>query len=246
MELTGLRVLVTGASSGIGRELAGQFISAGASVIAHGRDPHRLAALAERHPSLNIVEADISNEEGRRHLAEEVERLGGIDILVNNAGIQVAVDARNPIGWSHIDTELRTNLHAPIHLIHLLMPSLMNRRGNAPRAAIVNITSGLALAPKSSGATYCASKAAMRSYTKSLRWQLRNEPVHVIEALPPLVKTPMTDGRNDDGIPADECARQIVRGIEQDKREIYVGKSKLLRIIMRVSPGLGERIMRDY
>jgi uncharacterized oxidoreductase len=85
----------------------------------------------------------------------------------------------------------------------------------------------------------------LRSYSQGLRWQLRESPVAVIEALPPLVKTAMTEGRNEDAMAPSECARQIVRGIQADKSEIYVGKAKLLRVVMRVSPALGRRIMRD-
>ena len=121
----------------------------------------------------------------------------------------------------------------------------MTRRPDAPHGAIVNVTSGLALAPKAASAPYCASKAALRSHSQALRWQLRATPVRVVEALPPLVRTEMTAGRNDGAMEPAACAQQIVRGLRNDRTEIYVGKAQLLRIIMRVAPSLGRRIMRD-
>jgi len=166
-------------------------------------------------------------------------------MLVNNAATQTPVDALQPVEWRTLEDELHLNLHAPIHLAHLLLPSLVVRRPEAPEAAIVNITSGLALAPKAASAPYCASKAALRSYSKALRWQLRETPVRVVEVLPPLVRTPMTAGRNEGAMAPAACAEQIVGGIRKGRDEIYVGKSQLLRVAMRVSPAIGERIMRD-
>lgn len=92
---------------------------------------------------------------------------------------------------------------------------------------------------------YSASKAALRSNSQALRWQLRDSHVKVIEALPPLVKTAMTEGRNNDAMAPAECARQIVQGVRADKTEIFIRKAKLLRVVMRVSPSLGRKIMRD-
>jgi uncharacterized oxidoreductase len=112
---------------------------------------------------------------------------------------------------------------------------------------IVNVTSGLALAPKQSSPVYCASKAGLRSFTKALRYQARKRAPHlsVVEALPPLVDTGMTAGRGRGKISAERCAREIVDGMIAGKDTIYVGRSKLLRTIFAASPHLAERIMRD-
>ena len=240
-----MRVVVTGATGGIGRELVSAFVAAGAEVIAHGRDSDKLEDLAASFPAVATVCGELSTAQGRAEFADALKAAGGVDGLVNNAGTQTPVDARSPGAWSNFESELCLNVHAPIHLIHLLLPALTERRPTAPHAFIVNVTSGLALAPKAASAPYSASKAALRSYSQGLRWQLRDSPVTVIEALPPLVKTAMTEGRNEDAMAPAECARQIVRGVRADKTEIYIGKAKLLRVVMRVSPALGRRIMRD-
>jgi uncharacterized oxidoreductase len=245
LDLSNKVVLVTGASSGIGRELVRSLVSRSATVVAAGRDPDRLAEVAAAHQCVVSVRADLGRAEGRRMLAEEIVRLGGIDTLINNAGTQTQVDARRPVEWDVLDREIELNLAAPIHLTHLLLPGLLRRGTSNEPSVVVNITSGLALAPKAAAAPYCATKAGLRSYTKALRWQLRDENVRVVEALPPLVKTPMTAGRNDAGIAASECADQIVSGLCSGCAEIYIGKSKLLRRVMRVAPGLGEKKMRD-
>ena len=111
------------------------------------------------------------------------------------------------------------NLNAPMHLIGHLLPSLLAR----PEAAIVNVTSGLAIAPRSGGPVYCATKAGLRSFTQALRHNLRGTKVHVIEALPPVVETAMTAARQTKKMPASECAAQIVDAIESNKDEANVG-----------------------
>ena len=244
VELTNRNVLVTGATSGIGNQLARQLAARGNRVFACGRDPERLAEL-RTVDGIEVITAELSTAADRTRLLDDVTRRGGVDIVVNNAGVQNLVDAHRPPAWDAIERELAVNLAAPIHLVHLFLPQIIERSSAQRPGAIVNITSGLALAPKASAAPYCAAKAGLRAYTTALRWQLRDDPVLVIEALPPLVKTPMTAGRNDDGISADDCAAAIVRGLENDRRQIYVGKSALLRKVMRVSPRLGEKIMRD-
>jgi uncharacterized oxidoreductase len=114
-----------------------------------------------------------------------------------------------------------------------------------PQARIVFVTSGLALAPKSSSPVYCASKAALRSFTKSLRAQVRQAGggIQIQEALPPLVDTDMTRGRGKGKISAETAASQILFGIAKGRAEIDVGATALLRCILRLSPALGERIM---
>ena len=164
--------------------------------------------------------------------------------MINNAGTQTEVDALAPAEWPILSREIEVNLAAPIHLVHLLLPSLVARASVSEPSVILNVTSGLALAPKAASAPYCATKAGLRSYTKALRWQIRDQNIRVVEALPPLVRTPMTAGRHDGAISASECAAEIVAGLRAQKYEIYVGKAKLLRRVMRIAPAIGDRRMR--
>ena len=239
------RVLVTGATSGIGEELVRRLAAAGASVIAVGRDATRLERLGSELAHVSPLRSDLSQAAERIALAEAVAARGDIDVLINNAGTQTPVDAAAPPAWSVLSREIELNLSAPIHLVHLLLPLLARRGSAGDPSVIVNVTSGLALAPKAASAPYCATKAGLRSYTKALRWQIRDQPVRVVEVLPPLVRTPMTSGRNDDAMSAGDCAAGIVAGLAAEKEEIYVGKANLLRLVMRVAPSVGERRMRD-
>jgi len=140
-------------------------------------------------------------------------------------------------------TELETaiNFIGPVELTKSMLPQMRH----LPGARLVFVTSGLALAPKRSSPVYCANKAGLRSFAKSLRAQLRNAQwnIEVTEALPPLVDTDMTRGRGRGKISAQTAARQIVEGIQAGKLEIYVGASALLRVINRISPALAEAIM---
>jgi len=132
------------------------------------------------------------------------------------------------------------NLNAPMHLIGQLLPGLLAR----PEAAIVNVTSGLAIAPRAGGPVYCASKAGLRSFTQSLRHNLKQSKVHVIEALPPVVDTAMTRGRiGGSKMSAKECAAQIIDAIESNSKEANVGMVKLLRMVYSISPALARRVM---
>lgn len=138
--------------------------------------------------------------------------------------------------------EIDLNFAGPIRLTLALMPSLLAQ----PSAMIVNVTSGLALAPKQSAPVYCAAKAGLRSFTKALRYQAqaRAPQLRIVEALPPLVDTGMTKGRGRGKISAAACAKEIVAGVTAGQEEIFVGKAKLLRTILGVSPGLADRLMR--
>ena len=114
-----------------------------------------------------------------------------------------------------------------------------------PSAAIVNITSALAVVPKQSAPIYCATKAALHSFTKALRYQLDGTPVNVFEIIPALVDTAMTKGRGKGKISADALAKEALRGIESDKYEIQIEKTKLLLALNRILPSVAERIIRN-
>jgi uncharacterized oxidoreductase len=237
MHLSGKRVLVTGGTDGIGAALIRALQSAGAVVVTTGRTADRIAVT--RAAGFEVIEADLSAPPGVETL---IAALGDrpIDILVNNAGAGIAHDFRHgPPDDALLDPGLFLNLHAPIHLITRLMPGLLSR----PEAMVVNVTSGLAIAPNGGGPVYCATKAALRSYSQALRHQLKGTRVHVLEALPPLVATQMNAGRAGRLMSAAECARQIVRAMQRNAAEANVGLVKLLQLVHSVSPALARRIM---
>ncbi len=240
MQLNGKTVLLTGGSAGIGRELARLMKARGASVIVTGRNAERLDFM--RAEGFEALHADLSNAAGVDTL---VAALGGrtIDVLVNNAGQGVDHDFREAAPDADAaDGCIYANLNAPIRLTAALMPMLRSR----PEAAIVNVTSGLAIAPRAGGPVYFATKAGLRSYTQAIRAQLADTKVHVIEALPPVVETQMTATRTGNKMKPEKCARQILHAIEHDRPEANVGMVKLLQAVNSVSPSLARKIMLRF
>ena len=237
MQLAGKTVLVTGSTDGIGAQLIRQLRDKGAKVIASGRNPERVAAT--RADGFEVIEADLSTPAGIDAL---LAGLGDrpIDVLVNNAGIGTSYDFRDgDVDLPGADKTYLLNLHAPTQLIARLMP-VLKARGEA---MVVNVTSGLALAPNGRSPVYCASKAGLRSYTLALREQMKGTGVKVVEALPPLVDTQMTAGRGKNKMSPAECARQIVAGMESGKETINVGMVKFLQVVHSISPALARSIM---
>jgi uncharacterized oxidoreductase len=239
MQVKGKTALVTGGTDGIGLEIARQLKAKDATVIVCGRREDRLAAA--RSEGMEAMAADLSSADG---CAAFLKALGvrPLDILINNAGMSGNFGPGEPIDLAFTDRAIFLNLNAPMHLIGRLLPGLLER----PEAAIVNVTSGLAIAPRAGGPVYCASKAGLRSFTQSLRHNLRNSKVRVIEALPPVVETAMTAARQQKKMPATECAAQIIDAIESNKAEANVGIVKLLQIVHSISPALARRVMINF
>ncbi len=239
MRIAGKAALVTGGTDGIGLEIARQLKAKGATVVVCGRDAGRLKAAREE--GFGAIEADLSTKAGCDALIDELDGIA-LDILVNNAGMGGPADLLAGFDTAQTDRCIYLNLAAPMQLIAAFLPGLRER----PESAIVNVTSGLAIAPRAGGPVYCATKAGLRSFTQTLRYQLRGSRVTVIEALPPVVDTRMTEQNPRKKMPASECAAQIVDGIESGKAEVYVGAVKMLRAVSEVSPALARRIMIKY
>ena len=240
MDVKGKSVLLTGGSAGIGRELARQLKAKGATVVITGRNRDRLDFM--RAEGFEAIEADLSNAQGVDALvAAWGDRT--IDILINNAGQLVDHDFRKgPPDSDAADACIYANLNAPIRLATALIPAL----GKRPEAAIVNVTSGLAIAPSTRTPVYCATKAGLRSYSLTLREQLKDTSIRVIEALPPVVDTQMNADNAMSKMPAPECAAQIVDAIESGSDEANIGQVKLLRAVYSISPALARRIMLRF
>jgi len=233
--------LVTGGTRGIGRALVDHLVEKGASVTATGRTNASVDQARQDCPAAHWIVYDQSDANQRAELVEKIQDKG-INLLIHNAGVQQLHDFTQGERLQ-FSTELETaiNFIGPVELTRCLLPHMRHQS----HARVVFVTSGLALAPKRSSPVYCANKAGLRSFAKSLRAQLRHAqwPIAVTEALPPLVDTDMTRGRGRGKISAQAAARQIVRGVAAGKPEIYVGASALLRVISRISPGLAEAIM---
>lgn len=240
MDIKGKTALLTGGTAGIGRALAAQLREAGATVIVTGRNPERLQEM--RAEGFETLQADLSTATGVDALVEAWgER--ALDILINNAGMGVSQDYRegspNP---DDSDACFYANLSAPVRLTTRLLPLLKAR----PQAAILNVSSGLAIAPSAQGAVYCATKAGLRSFSYSLRQQLKGTGIHVIEALPPVVETQMTSDRGGRKMSAADCAGAMMTAIRKDRDHAYIGMVGVLNLVHGLSPALARRVMLSF
>jgi uncharacterized oxidoreductase len=232
MKTTGNTVLITGGGSGIGLALAELMLARNNKVIICGRRRDRLQAAKKRLPGLNIRACDISNPRSRGALIAWLKsHFKGLNILVNNAGIQRSIDFLK--GGRHLgdaDQEVAINLTAPLHLSALLIPHLRRKR----EAAIINISSGLAFTPLAAVPVYCATKAAIHSWSLCLRHQLRGTSVRVFEVAPPMVATELSGSRDrpeedEDMMTAQTVAAGIIDSLEKDKYEVALGAAANLR-----------------
>jgi uncharacterized oxidoreductase len=232
LEIGGNTVLITGGATGIGFALAERFASAGSTVLVCGRRKSKLQAAKHRLLNLHVRQCDISLESDRRALLRWTRtRFPNLNILVNNAGIQRRVDFTSPAAVknpSPKDDEVTINLAALIRLCALFIPELLKRK----KAAIMNVSSGLAFVPMAMTPIYCATKAATHSFTLSLRHQLRSTSIRVFEAVPPTTDTELDAsfaGEQEEeyrGISPQEVAEAIVQGIKQDREEILIGEAQ--------------------
>ncbi|WP_043834166.1 SDR family oxidoreductase [Muricoccus aerilatus] len=195
MDITGNTILITGGGTGIGRGLAEALHAAGNTVIIAGRRRTPLEAVATAHPGMHLATLDIDDAAAIRDFAAHIAAAHpALNVLINNAGImRVEEVLTGPDALATAEATITTNLLGPIRLTSALLPHLVAQ----PKAAVVNVSSGLAFVPRADTPTYSATKAAIHSYSMSLRHQLRNTAVQVIELAPPLVATDLTPGQRD-------------------------------------------------
>ncbi|MFM9280760.1 SDR family oxidoreductase [Paenibacillus jiagnxiensis] len=226
MKLSGNTILITGGSAGIGLAFAERFLKAGNKVIVCGRREHVLQSAKEKLPDLITRVCNLDIESERAALFDWVtENYPEVNVLVNNAGIQqrfnvLKTDAKN--NWSDFSKEITTNIEAPFHLSMLFAPYFAAKE----EATIINVTSGLAFTPFVIAPIYSATKAALHSFTMSLRHQLSETSVEVIEIAPPAVNTDLGgSGLHVHGEPLDAFADGIFKGLEEGKEEVGYGTS---------------------
>ena len=221
MELDHNTVLVTGDASGIGLAIAERFLQAGSEVIVCGRRADKLREAKAGRPKLETHVADASSALGRETLLEWItNEFPRTNVLVNNAGIQRRIRLADAEPWEQSHDEIAINLEAPIHLSRLFIPHLLKQK----HAAIINVTSGLSFVPLASVPVYCATKAALHSFTLSLRQQLKDTPIQVIEIIPPAVDTDLGGpGLHTFGVNLNEFADDVMGKIQAGAVEAAYG-----------------------
>lgn len=244
MDLTGKHILITGGNSGIGMQLVRQLHAKRNHLIVVSRTKTNWEHLQALQPELSLLQCDLADQGQVLEMVQRIKREWvTLDVLINCAAIQNTPKLIEPgFRLDDIAPEVTTNFVAPVWLSHLLLPDLMSRA----EAAIVNLSSGLAFYPKTSSAIYCATKAALHSFSQSLRYQLAGTSVSVMEVILPLVDTQMTRGRGKAKLSPTYAAQQIIAGIERNANEIYVGKARLLPIMLRISPRLVRHVLQRY
>ncbi|WP_375291728.1 SDR family oxidoreductase [Qipengyuania sp.] len=212
MKISGNTILLTGGSSGIGRELARRWHDLGNTVIIASRNRDALDKTAEGYENIHVMILDAGKgADIGQFVRDAIEKFPAINVLVNNAGIMKFEDITGSRDLSDAEAEIETNLLGPIRLIDGFIDHL---KGQAD-AAVINVTSGLAFVPLPKAATYSATKAALHSYTVSLRAKLKDA-VEVIEIAPPGVQTELTPGQSEreEYMPLDEFIDETMKQFE--------------------------------
>ncbi len=233
MKTTGNTILITGGGTGIGFALAEQFVKLGNRIIICGRRENKLREASERLGNIPFLVCDITKSSERSKLAKWIKvKHPETNILINNAGIQHSYNLMEPVDPDLVKKECETNFVAPVHLGSLLIEQLKGK----DNAAIINISSGLAFTPLAFMPVYCATKAALHSFSLSLRHQLMRTAIKVFEIAPPTVDTELDRGERDSranphrGIKPEEFAVEAIEAIKNNKFEAAIGQAENLRL----------------
>jgi len=213
MKPTGNTILITGGGSGIGRGLAGAFHALGNQVIVAGRRRSALDETVASHPGMKSLLVDMTDAVSIRAFAAKAAlEFPALNVLINNAGIMRAEKLlMQQADLTDAEAIIATNLLGPIRLTAALLPHLKKQ----PNSAIINVSSGLAFMPMAQTPTYCATKAAIHSYTLSLRSQLRNTGIEVLELIPPYVATQLMGNADDPrAMPLDKFIGEVTEIIK--------------------------------
>jgi len=233
-------ILITGGTSGVGLALVDLLSKTNKVYIIsrQGALPEHL----KQNSSIELFHADLSDKRQLEKVVDDLLRKeSSIDVLFNNAAVQHTPEfLEDNFNYDGIQREVDVNFTAICHLTYLLLPALMN----SSSGKIVNINSGLAIAPKRASAIYCATKSALDSFSKSLSYQLADSHVAVSQVFLPLVETNMTLGRGTKKLRPDFVAEKIWQGITEGKSVIDIGKVKLLRAINYILPTVAQNIMK--
>ncbi|HEV2972422.1 MAG TPA: SDR family NAD(P)-dependent oxidoreductase [Pirellulales bacterium] len=227
MKLTGNTIFITGCGSGIGRGLAEALHKRGNQVIIAGRRKGRLTEVARANPGVRWVELDMEDPASISAVAGRlIAEYPKLNVLINNAGVMQVDDVSAPIDEKMLVTTLTTNVMGPIRMTGALIEHLKRQDD----AAVINTSSGLGFVPLAMTAVYSATKAALHSYTLSLRYKLKGTQVKALEIAPPWVQTDLLGSNNEPrAMPLAEFIEETMRILGTDAEEVLVERAKPLR-----------------
>jgi len=230
MKFTGNTILITGGASGIGRGLAEAFHDKGNQVIISGRRQSALDEVTSQHPGMASVELDITDKASiKAFAAEALAKFPSVNVLINNAGIMRMEDIKgSPSEIDVAEAEIATNLLGTIRVSAAILPHLLRQQ----QSTLITVSSGLAFVPMTSVPTYCATKAAVHSYSMSLREQLRKTSVSVVELVPPYVQTELLvpeQASDPNAMPLADFIAETMTLFEKGDAEVVVDACKPLR-----------------
>ncbi|AKU95018.1 3-oxoacyl-[acyl-carrier protein] reductase [Labilithrix luteola] len=242
MKLIGRTMLITGGSAGIGLAFARKFLELGNEVIVTGRRQAVLDEIKAQHPKLHTIQSDVADPEQIGALASRVKaEFPTLDVLMNNAGVMLYQNLSIPTAdLAGLMTEMNINVGGVIRMTSAFIDILTANKGT-----VINMSSALAFVPSPCTPIYCATKAAIHSFTQSLRFQLEDAGVEVIEVMPPAVKTEMTTELSKaDGltmIDPDELVTLTLKSLKAGAREIRPGQANALAFMRRLAPDFINR-----
>ncbi len=229
MKISDNTVFIPGATSGIGLGLALRLRARGDTVIVGGRRTDVLEKIASQYPRIATVTVDTTDPASITAARDALtERYPALDTLVTMAGIMEPEDLRDPASLDVAERTVEVNLLGPIRLVNAFLPGLLAQ----PAATIMTVTSGLAYVPLAATPTYSATKAAIHSFTESLRVQLTGSEVRVVELVPPAVRTTlMNQQESDEAMPLEEFLDEVMGLLEADTQaeQILVERVKWIR-----------------
>ncbi|SRR6266567_2235360 len=243
MKMEGNTIFITGGTSGIGRGLAEALHQRGNQVIISGRREDRLQEICSLHLGMSYYRLDVTDPQAIQAVARQVtEDFPALNVVFNNSGVRMPISFAPgcPLDEPGLESEINTNLFGPIRVASAFLPHLFTKTD----AMLINVSSAFAFVPRARFPVYCATKAAVHVWTLSLRHQLRDSGVHVVELIPPGVTTELGEpGKTNPaskGISVEEFVAQTFKDLEAGVEEIVVGDA--VRQVAATSPEAVKKV----